>query len=249
MPLRSLRTVNGSSPLLAILAFALPMHDLRKKAIIGVTRFQIILALLLFLPAWSLGFWQAWVYWIMFFLSTLLTTSYLLKRDPVLLESRLRSGASAEREKSQKIIQALASVFTCGVLIVPGIERRFHSSIIPLSVVLVADALVVAAFVIVFLVFRENSYASSIVEVKADQRVISTGPYRIVRHPMYAGAVLMFLATPLALGSLWAFACAILLCGVIVARLLDEERYLSKNLPGYRSYCRKVRYRLIPYVW
>jgi protein-S-isoprenylcysteine O-methyltransferase Ste14 len=223
--------------------------DLRKKAIIGVARFQIILGLLLFLPAWSLRFWQAWVYWIVFLLSTLLTTFYLLKHDPILLESRLRAGPSAEREKSQKIIQALASVFTCGVLIVPGIERRLYSSIMPLSVVFVADALVVAAFVVVFLVLRENSYASSIVEVKAGQHLISTGLYQIVRHPMYGGAVLMFLATPLALGSLWAFACAIPLCGFIVARLLDEERYLSKNLPGYRLYCQKVRYRLIPYIW
>jgi protein-S-isoprenylcysteine O-methyltransferase Ste14 len=225
------------------------MDDLSKKAITALVRFQIVMALLLFLPAWSLRFWKGWVYWILFSVSTLLGTLSLLKRDPSLVESRLKGGPGAEREKSQKIILRLANIFACGLLVVPGIERRFHALIIPSPFVLVADTLIVTGFLIVFLVLRENSYASSIVEVKADQRVISTGPYSIVRHPMYAGAMLVVLATPPALGSLWALACAVLLCGIIVARLLDEERYLTKHLPGYEAYCREVRHHLIPYVW
>jgi protein-S-isoprenylcysteine O-methyltransferase Ste14 len=120
---------------------------------------------------------------------------------------------------------------------------------IPASLVPLGNALVALGYYIVFLALRENRWAASIIEVQPGQSVISTGPYGIVRHPMYSGGVLIILATPLALGSLWAFVCAVLLCGVIAARLLDEERYLSRNLPDYEEYCRKVRYRLLPHVW
>jgi protein-S-isoprenylcysteine O-methyltransferase Ste14 len=134
-------------------------------------------------------------------------------------------------------------------IIVPGIERHFRSSRIPAPLVLLGNGLVAVGYYIVFFALRENRWAASIIEVQPGQSVISTGPYGIVRHPMYSGGVLMILATPLALGSLWAFVCAVLLCGIIAARLLDEGRYLSKNLSGYQEYCRKIRYRLIPYVW
>jgi protein-S-isoprenylcysteine O-methyltransferase Ste14 len=224
-------------------------NDLRNRALVGLVQLQSVLALLLFLPAWSVRFWEAWVYWTLFFVCVLVITLYFVKRDPRLIESRLTAGPGAEHEKSQKVIQALASVLACGVIVVPGIERRFHVSVVPVPVVFAADGLVVAGFVIVFFVFRANSYASSVIQVKADQRVISTGPYGLVRHPMYAGALLMFLATPFALGSPWALVCAVPLCGVLAARLLDEEQLMLKNLAGYREYCQRVRYRLIPFVW
>jgi protein-S-isoprenylcysteine O-methyltransferase Ste14 len=131
----------------------------------------------------------------------------------------------------------------------PGIERRFYSSRIPAALVVLGDALVSVGYYIIFLALRENRWAASIIEVRPGQRVISTGLYGVIRHPMYSGGVLMIFATPLAWGSLWAFGCALLLCGSITARLLDEERYLSKNLPGYTEYCRRVPYRLIPYLW
>jgi len=222
---------------------------LRRKTLWWILGWQLILALLLFLPAWSLRFWEAWVYWIVFFVCVLSGSFYFLERDPALLESRLRFGPALEPEKSQKVVQTLAMVLGCAVWVIPGIERRFHPSAIPRPLVPVADAIVVAGVVITFLAGRENSYASNIVEVRAGQHVVSKGVYSIVRHPMYAGSVLMFLATPLALGSLWALGFALTLCSVIVARLLDEERYLSRNLAGYDAYCRKVRYRLIPFVW
>jgi protein-S-isoprenylcysteine O-methyltransferase Ste14 len=117
------------------------------------------------------------------------------------------------------------------------------------ALVVLGDALIAVGYYIVFLALWENRWAASIIEVRPGQSVISTGLYGIVRHPMYSGGVLIILATPLALGSLWAFVCAALLCGVIAARLLDEERYLSRNLLGYEGYCRKVRYRLLPHVW
>ncbi len=130
-----------------------------------------------------------------------------------------------------------------------GFDHRCRWSSVPVPIVVAADVLVVLGLMIVFRVFRENSYAASSVRVEANQPVISTGPYAWVRHPMYAGGVLAFLATPLALGSLWALPPAVLLGGGVVVRLLGEERYLSENLSGYDAYCRKVRYRLIPHVW
>jgi protein-S-isoprenylcysteine O-methyltransferase Ste14 len=225
------------------------MQGLTKKAFTGLIWLQISMALMLFLPAWTVRFWEAWIYWLLFSGLSVVVTLHFLKHDPRLVESRLRAGPRAEREKSQKVIQTLTVILWCALIIVPGIERRFYSSRISAALVVLGDALVAVGYYIIFLALRENRWAASIIEVQPGQSVISTGPYGIVRHPMYSGGVLIILATPLALGSLWAFVCAMLLCGVIAARLLDEERYLSKNLPGYEQYCRKVRYRLLPHVW
>ncbi len=133
--------------------------------------------------------------------------------------------------------------------LVPGFDFRWHWSDVPTALIVLGDIGVVIGYVIIFLVFRENSYASSIVEVAESQKVISTGPYAVVRHPMYSGAILMFLATPLALGSWWAFIPAIVLSALVAARLIDEERFLVIHLPGYDTYRSSVRYRLIPGVW
>jgi len=225
------------------------MNNLSKRAILGFIRLQLLLALLLFLPAWSLRFWEAWLYWMLVFVSVLFIMLYFLKHNPTLIERRMEVGPGAEPEKSQKIIQAIAGVLSCAMFVVARFDHRFRWSSVSASVVLTADAFVVLALLIVFRVFQENSYTASTVQVEANQPVISTGPYAWIRHPMYAGSVLGFLATPFALGSLRAFLPAILLCGVVVVRLLDEEEYLSENLIGYAAYCRKVRYRLIPYLW
>ena len=160
-----------------------------------------------------------------------------------------RSVPGAEPEESQKVIQAIAGALACALVIVPGFDYRWRWSAVPIPMVLAADVLVVLGFLMIFFVFRANSHAASSVRVEADQPVISTGPYRIVRHPMYAGGLVMVLATPCALGSLWALLVAVPLCSVIVVRLLDEERYLSAHLPGYDAYCAHVRYRLLPLVW
>lgn len=225
------------------------MPDLWRRALRGLAQLEVGLSVLLFLPAWTLRYWEAWLYWGVFSLSVLLITLHFLSHDPGLIGRRLEAGPGVERRRSQRVIQTAASVLFCATLAAPGVERHFHPSTLPWTVVLAADVLVAAGFAIVFLVFRENSYASSAIEVAPGQRLVSTGPYAHVRHPMYAGAGLMLLATPPALGSIWALGCALLLCGAIVARLLDEERYLSANLPGYDEYRRKVRCRLIPHVW
>jgi protein-S-isoprenylcysteine O-methyltransferase Ste14 len=150
---------------------------------------------------------------LLFSFSVLCITLYFLKHDSALIARRIAVGPGAEQEKSQKIIQALAGVLACAVFTVPGFDHRWHWSSVPAPVVLTADALVVVGLLIVFRVFKENSYTASTVQVEAHQPVIATGPYAWMRHPMYAGSVLGFLATPCALGSLWALLPALLLYG------------------------------------
>jgi protein-S-isoprenylcysteine O-methyltransferase Ste14 len=207
------------------------------------------LALLLFLPAWSLRYWEAWIYWTLFSASMLAITGYFLKHDPRLIERRLEVGPGAEPSRSQRIIQSISGGLCCALFVVSAIDHRLRGSNVPIAAVLSADGLVLVAFVLYFRVFLENRHTAGTVKVEADQPVISTGPYRLVRHPMYAASAILFLSTPLALGSFWALIVALLLCGLVIVRLLDEERFLTANLPGYDAYCRQVRSRLIPGIW
>ncbi len=221
----------------------------KKKALAGLGWLTVILGLSLFLPAGTPDFWQAWVYLFIFSGSSLAITLFLMKRDMELLKRRLRAGAVAEKERSQKIIQTFARFIFIGVLLVPGFDHRFNWSHVPVFLVVTGEIFVAVGFYIVFLVFRENSYTSATIEIAENQKVISTGLYAVVRHPMYSGALLMLLFTPLALGSFWDLPFVILIFIVIVWRLLDEEKFLAKNLSGYSAYCQKTRFRLIPMVW
>jgi protein-S-isoprenylcysteine O-methyltransferase Ste14 len=225
------------------------MDSLTRKSLIGLIQLQVAMALALFLPAGSLRFWRGWVYWFFFSICVIAITLYLLKYDPHLIEGRLAAGPRAEQETSQKVIQAIAAVLFFALLIVPGLDYRFHWSQVSALIVVLGDMLLVLSLAMIFFVFRENSYAASTIKVEAEQRVISTGPYRLVRHPMYSAALILFLATPLALGSAWGLIVAIPLVGTLVARLTDEERYLSAHLPGYDAYRQQVSYRLVPLVW
>ena len=135
------------------------------------------------------------------------------------------------------------------ILIVPALDHRYGWSVVSPYVNAIGDVLIVAGFYIVFLVFKENTYASALIEVDTDQKVIATGPYAWVRHPMYIGAFILLLGMPLALGSWWGILAVVPITAAIVYRLLDEERFLAKNLPGYLEYEQKVRYRLVPFVW
>jgi protein-S-isoprenylcysteine O-methyltransferase Ste14 len=224
-------------------------RGIKIKAFLGLVFLLVLLWLGLFFPAWSLTYWQAWVFWLLFSISTVIITTYLVKKDLKLLETRTKAGPTAETEKSQKIIQIFASVFFISLVIVPGLDHRYHWSIIPFYLVIIGDVFVVLSFIIIFFVFRENSYASGIIETDKEQKVITTGPYRIIRHPMYSGGMLLLLSTPFALGSYWALLFAFLLCIVIVIRLLYEEKFLVQNLPGYKDYCVSTRHRLIPFIW
>jgi len=222
---------------------------LQRTLAFGLARLQVILMLLIFLPAGTLRFWQGWLFSMVFLASVVFLTFYFVKRDPHLIENRMKGGPGAEQQTTQKIIQAFTGTLAAFLVIVPGLDHRFHWSSVPASIVILANASVLLGFAIIHIVFSENSFAASIVKVEAGQRVISTGPYRLVRHPMYAGGALLLLATPLALGSWWGLPIGIAITAAIVVRLLDEERYLSANLPGYETYCHAVRYRLIPMVW
>jgi protein-S-isoprenylcysteine O-methyltransferase Ste14 len=225
------------------------MDDLARRALIGLARFQVVLALLILLPAWSLSYWQGWLYWALFGACCLVLTLYFLRRDPSLVERRMNVGPVAERERKQKVIQSFAAVLICALFVVCALDHRFGWPSLGWPVVLLGDVFVLLGFFVIFLTFRENSFASSIIEVGSGQRVIDTGPYASVRHPMYAGALLLFFATPPALDSWWGLAPAALLAAVIVWRLRDEEAYLARNLPRYDDYRRKVRWRLVPGVW
>jgi protein-S-isoprenylcysteine O-methyltransferase Ste14 len=225
------------------------MNKLNKKAWLGLVFLAIAMGLLLFLPAGTARYWQAWVYLAVFFGASFLITLYLMKKDPALLERRLSAGPTAEKEKSQKIIMLFASIGFIALLVVSALDHRYKWSNVPLYMVIAGDVLTVVGFCIVFLVYKENTFTSATIEVAAGQKVISTGPYAVVRHPMYAGSLLYLLGMPFALGSFWSLFVFIAVIPFLMWRLFDEERFLSKNLPGYTDYSSKVRWRLIPGVF
>jgi protein-S-isoprenylcysteine O-methyltransferase Ste14 len=208
--------------------------------------FPVFMGIFFFLPAGSLKFWEAWAYSLILFPLMIFAVFYFLKRDPELLERRIKM---KEKEREQKAIITVSSVIFLIGFLIPGFDYRFGWSHVPTYLVIVSDVLVLLGYLIFLFVLRENSYASRIVEVEENQKVITTGPYAIVRHPMYSGVLIMLLATPLALGSSWAMATVIPLPFLLVGRILNEEKVLLKELPGFKKYCQKTRYRLIPFVW
>jgi protein-S-isoprenylcysteine O-methyltransferase Ste14 len=225
------------------------MKALARKTILGFGGLLGSLALLLFVPAGTLDFWEAWVYLLVFAASTGFITLYLWRKDPKLLERRVNAGPGAEKEPAQKRIQLLASLAFIGLFLLSSLDHRYSWSKVPLWDVFVGDFLVALGFLIVFLVFKENAFTAATIEVAPEQEAVSTGPYAIVRHPMYAGALVMLFGTPLALGSWWGLLMFVAMAGIIVLRLLDEEQFLSKHLPGYEQYRRGVRYRLVPFLF
>jgi protein-S-isoprenylcysteine O-methyltransferase Ste14 len=225
------------------------MNTNTREALAGLSRWLALLAIMFFGSAWSLRFWQGWVYIAIMATASVAIITYLAYYDQALLERRLNAGPVAEKEQSQQRIQAATSMVGIILMLLPGFDHRWHWSQVPPTFVILGNVCLALGFVLVFLVFRENTYSSGIVEVAKDQKVISTGPYAFVRHPMYSGVILMFLATPLALGSWWALIPAIALSAMIVVRLIDEEKFLAINLPGYVAYTSQVRSRLIPGAW
>ena len=225
------------------------MKSLFVKSFLGLVFLDLVLALALFLSAGSLAFWQAWVFLAVWTVCVVLITAYLLRYDQKLLASRTQAGPTSETQKVQQVIQAFASLFFIGLFIVPGLDFRFHWSVVPPILSWISNGFVVLGFIIVFLTFKENSYTSAVIEVAEQQKVVTTGPYRWVRHPMYAGAILLLLFTPLALGSWVALPFPLPLFLVVAIRSVEEEKFLRANLEGYAAYCQKVRYRLVPYIW
>jgi protein-S-isoprenylcysteine O-methyltransferase Ste14 len=209
----------------------------------------VMLGLLIFIPAGTLNYWQAWVFIVVFMTSVTVIGLYLSLKDPALLERRKQIGPAAEQSPAQKIIISVGILADLGLLIFCGLDHRFGWSQMPAYISLVGDALVAIGLFIDLRVFRENSYGASNIQVEAAQTVITTGPYAIVRHPMYTGVLIMVLGVPLALGSWWGLAIVVLVFPVLMWRILDEEKLLEKDLAGYQDYEQKVRYRLVPYLW
>jgi protein-S-isoprenylcysteine O-methyltransferase Ste14 len=207
------------------------------------------MGLLLFIPAGTVRYWQAWVCLAIFFGASVLTTVYLMKKDPALVERRMKGGPTAEKRPAQKIIMLFTSIGFIALFVVPALDHRFGWSSVPLAVVVAGDVLVAIGFYLISIVYRENTFASATIEVAENQRVISTGPYAIVRHPMYASAFLYLVGIPLALGSYWGLLPIVAIMPFLIWRLFDEERFLSRNLPGYAEYQRRVTHRLVPFVW
>ena len=225
------------------------MTSLNVKAWLGYVFLAVVVGLLLFIPAGTVRYWQAWVFLAAFFAPAGLIGVYLAGHDPALQQRRLRAGPLAEKETAQKIIMVVISIEFVGLLVVPALDHRFGWSDVPLFLVIAGDILVVAGFYITFLVYRENSFSAATVEIAPDQRVISTGPYAHLRHPQYAAALLYLIGMPLALGSFWGLLVFAAIVPMLIWRLLDEERLLARALPGYREYQARVRWRLVPAVF
>lgn len=209
----------------------------------------VVLGLLLFLPAGTLAYWQAWALILVFVACGNATGIYLLLRDPELLSRRMRFGPAAEPRAAQRVIMSLLLVVLLALLVFCALDHRFRWSPVPAPVSVAGNALVALGFLIDFLVLRANRYGASTIRTFEGQTAVTTGPYAVVRHPMYAGAVVMLPGVPLALGSWWGLAFLVLLVPLLVWRILDEEELLTAELPGYAEYKKRTRYRLVPFVW
>ncbi len=228
-----------------------PWSSNDKAGLIRLVAFRYVLAVLVlgsafFLSAGTFAYWHGWVFLAILFVPMLFVLLYLLRYDPALLERRMRT---REKEVRQKLVIKLSTIPFLAAFVIPGLDHRMGWSSVPVAVTIAADILVLSGYIFFFLVLRENSYASRVVEVEKEQRVISTGPYAYMRHPLYLAVLIIYLFSPLALGSFWALIAMIPLPFVLVVRIKNEEGLLKKELAGYEEYTGEVRYRLIPGVW
>lgn len=206
----------------------------------------IMFALLFFLPAGTWRYWQAWMYIAILIIPMFFVLVYFMKHDPALLERRMRM--REERKEQRKIIGASGLIFVLAYIL-PGFDIRYGWSNMPAWVSIAAGMVLFLSYMLVFRTMQVNSFLSRVIEVAENQKVIDTDVYGIVRHPMYVGMVVLYVISPVVLGSWWAVIPALVIIPVIVFRILDEEKALEQELPGYVEYKQKVKYRLIPFVW
>ena len=209
----------------------------------------VVFMVLLFLPAGTLNYWQAWAFLGVFALVSLAPTIYLGRVDPATVERRMHAGPTAETRAVQKVVVAGIVLSFTGMLVVAGLDRRFGWSSVPTAVSVLGDVMVAVGLGTAMLVVFQNRYAAANIIVEKDQPLVTTGLYGVVRHPMYSGSVVMMIGMPLALGSYWALLLAVAGLLLLVIRILDEENMLSRELTGYRDYMQKVHYRLVPLAW
>jgi protein-S-isoprenylcysteine O-methyltransferase Ste14 len=226
------------------------MSNLYTKGLLGIISLFVAMSLLIFVPAGTTFYWQAWVFLAVWFGASSVIVIYLIMtKNRALLERRMRGGPVAEKEKAQRIIMSLLSLDFIALLVVPALDHRMHWSHVAIPVVILGDVLIAGTWGCWFFVLRENPFAASTVEIASDQKVISTGPYAVVRHPMYASGLLIFFGMPLALGSYWGLLGGVAMIPVLLWRTLDEERVLYKGLPEYEEYAAKVYWRWIPGIF
>lgn len=206
-------------------------------------------AAVLFWPAGTFDYWQAWLFLAVFLATTIVPSIYLAVRYPEALARRMKAGPTAETRPAQRIIMTLTLTLVVATFVLSALDHRFGWSSVPAWLVLVGAVLVAVGLSIAQLVVVQNNYAAATIQVEAGQPVVSTGLYALVRHPMYAGAAIMMVGTPLCLDSLWGLLGVLASAPVIAARIRDEEAMLAEELPGYRDYMAKVRFRLCPYLW
>ena len=206
----------------------------------------IMVCLLIFLPAGSMNFFNGWIFITLLFVPMLILGIVMFIKSPELLKSRLDA---KEKGKTQKNVVAFSAIIFIVGFVVAGLDFRFGLSDVPLIVVMISSVVLLVSYALYAEVMRENEYLTRTVKVVDEQRVIDTGLYRIVRHPMYAVTLLLFLSIPLVLGSWWSFLCFLLYIPVIVVRILNEEKILEEQLEGYKEYKTRIKYRLIPFVW
>jgi protein-S-isoprenylcysteine O-methyltransferase Ste14 len=225
------------------------MYKKRQLIIKSLTRFIsgiLIISALLFVPAGSIKFWNAWIFMGVLFIPMLFVIVYLVFRDPELLFKRMNTN---EKEKTQKKVVLLTSIIFLSAFIISGLDYRFHWSSIPFLIVILSAIIVLTGYILFFIVMRQNSYASRVVEIQEKQKVINTGLYGIVRHPMYSAAILIFMFMPLVLGSFYALIPLIIFPFQMSTRMKNEEQLLEKELDGYIEYKKNIKYKIIPFVW
>ncbi len=225
------------------------MYSKKKLTGMALSRFIpgiIIISALLFIPAGSVKFWNAWLFMGVLFIPMLLVILYLIIRDPELLYKRMNTN---EKEKTQKKVILLTSVVFLSAFIIAGFDYRFGWSTVPVLLEIFSAFIVLIGYILFFIVMRQNSYASRVVEIQEKQKVIDTGLYGIVRHPMYFAAILMFMFMPLVLGSFYAVIPLLFFPFQMNTRMKNEEEILEKGLEGYVQYKEKVQYKIIPFLW
>ena len=215
----------------------------------AVTKFLggfLVLALLVFLPAWTLRYWQGWLLLAILFVPMLVVGAVLMKRSPALLEKRLNA---KEEQSEQKAVLALSGLMFLAAFVLAGLNYHFGWFVLPAWVSIAAAVVFLGGYALYAEVMRENAYLSRTVEVQEDQKVIDTGLYGAVRHPMYLSTLLLFLSMPLVLGSLFSLAVMLFYIPLIAKRIKNEEQVLLEGLPGYADYRKKVKYKVIPFLW
>ena len=221
----------------------------KKLFIQAITKFTfgfIIIALLLFIPAGTLNYLNAWLFIGILFVPMFIVGIILMIKNPDLLRKRLNS---KEKEAEQGILLLLGGVMFIGGFVVAGLNYRFEWIILPKYIVYIGTIIFLLAYVLYAEVLRENMYLSRIIEVQENQKVIDTGLYGIVRHPMYLSTILLFLSIPLVLGSLFSFLIFMIYPFIIAKRIKNEEKVLEQGLKGYLEYKEKVKYKMIPFIW